>query len=229
MSTIKIQNSIPTRQTVETPDAKIREAAQMYEQHFLNEMTKSMRKTVEHSKLSEPSMAEKIYSEQLDGQYVESWAKSGGVGLADIIYDQLQERFFSRGGKAPLPQGPIPVNKGTTIKIDEGRQQGIPVVKPETTLPSNEVSFLYEWEAGASGLPAEVNSPFDAEVVQSFRIDGDRQVLKLAHDRGLTSTLSFLGQTKDLKVGETIAAGQKIGTLASYARGLTWQVGQVGT
>ena len=86
---MKIQKSIDIKQQVADPDQKIRDAAKMYEQYFLNEMMKSMRKTVDHSKLNEPTMAQKIYSEQLDTQYVEKWSDSGGVGLADIIYNKL--------------------------------------------------------------------------------------------------------------------------------------------
>ncbi|MCB0350804.1 MAG: rod-binding protein [Bdellovibrionales bacterium] len=229
MSVMKIQNTIPVHQSKADPDAKIREAAQMYEQHFLNEMTKSMRKTVEHSKLSEPSMAEKIYSEQLDGQYVESWAKSGGVGLANIIYDQLQERFFNRGGAAPHPQGPVPINKGTSIKIDNGHSPGLPIEVNQSTLPNNDVSFLYEWESSSDQKPREVSNPYDGKVLQTFKVEGDRSVVKLAHENGVTSTISFIGQTNGLRVGEELSAGQKLGLLASYAKGLTWQVGQVGT
>lgn len=227
MPDIKIQRGISLQPQNQSPEAKMREAAQMYEQHFLNEMVKSMRKTVEHGQITEPSMAEKIYSEQLDNQYVESWANQGGIGLADIIYNQLQDRFFNNGGRAPAPQGPMQIEKGTTIKIDESKQQGIPVVSPRSSLPSNEVSFLYEWDNQSVGARRDITNPYDGDILQSFRVGDDRQIVKIAHDNGLQSTISFLGQTKGLNLGDHVRAGVKLGTLSSYATGLTWQIGQV--
>ncbi|OFZ15430.1 MAG: hypothetical protein A2Z20_12050 [Bdellovibrionales bacterium RBG_16_40_8] len=230
MPNIKIQKEIQIHQPLINQEARTKEAAKMYEHYFLNEMVKAMRQTVDHSRLTEPNMAEKIYSEQLDGQYVDKWANSGGVGLADIIYNQIQDRFFSNGAAAPRPQGPLPISpqKNTTIKIDETKSQGIPVIRPQSTLPKNEVSFLYEWNLHNNEQPRDVMNPYAGEVLQLFRVGDDRQILKLAHDNGLTSTISFLGQTKDINLGDRLAAGQKIGALSPYALGLTWQLGQVG-
>ncbi len=51
-------------------DGKLRDAAKMYEQHFLNEMVKAMRATVHRDGgFIQPNMAENIFSEQLDQQY----------------------------------------------------------------------------------------------------------------------------------------------------------------
>ena len=229
MSEIKIQKGLPLHPQNINPEARTKEAAKMYEHYFLNEMVKAMRQTVEHSRFTEPNMAEKIYSEQLDDQYTETWANNGGVGLADIIYNQIQDRFFSNGVQAPRPQGPMPLQKGTTLKIDETKSQGVPVIKPHSTLPHNEVSFLYEWTRNQDSPSREVKSPYGGEVQQMFRVEEDRQILKLAHDNGLTSTLSFLGRVKDLKLGDRVEAGQKIGDFSPYAMGLTWQMAQAGS
>lgn len=231
MSEFKIQKGISLKREQVNPEAKLREVSKMYEQHFLNEMVKAMRSTVDHSRLTEPSMAEKIYSEKLDDQYVETWAGRGGVGLADIIYNQIHEKFFNAGsGMRPLrPQGPLQIQKGTILKIDESHEPkagGFPIVKPQSSLPRNEVSFLYGFEGGNSQLKT-VTSPYDGEVMQLFRAGEDRQLVKLAHNDGLVSTISFAGQTNSLTKGERIAAGQKLGILSPYATGLTWQLGQV--
>ncbi|MDX9732296.1 MAG: rod-binding protein [Bdellovibrionales bacterium] len=70
-------------------DPRVMEAARMYEKYFLGQMTKAMRSTVQHSDLQQQSMGEKIYREQLDDQYVDAWTESGGIGLADMIHDEL--------------------------------------------------------------------------------------------------------------------------------------------
>jgi len=206
-------------------NAKMRDAAQMYEEYFLNEMVKSMRKTVQHSELSKPTMAEKIYSEQLDSNVVENWSKRGGVGLADLIYNQLQDRFYNSRGPAMRPLGPMPLEKGINIKIDETREYGIPVAAPQNG--PGDVSFLYEWDNPATIKTRDVTTPYAGQVIQMYQVGEERQVVKLAHPDGLTSTLSFLGRTQDLKMGDNLGAGQKLGTLSFAATGLTWQVGRV--
>lgn len=70
-------------------DPRVMNAAKMYERYFLGQMMKAMRSTVAKSELEKPSMGENIYREQLDDQYVESWSERGGIGLADMIHDEL--------------------------------------------------------------------------------------------------------------------------------------------
>lgn len=70
-------------------DPRVLDAAKMYEKYFLGQMMKAMRSTVSKSELEKPSMGEGIYREQLDDQYVDSWGERGGIGLADMIHDEL--------------------------------------------------------------------------------------------------------------------------------------------
>lgn len=114
MAIQNLKNSLPTQ----TPnraaelDQKLRDAAQMYEEQFLQEMTKAMRSTISESGLIKTNQAEKIFKEQLDGQYTKEWAKQGGIGLADMVYKQMMEQHGVRMGlKAPesKPQGPISI------------------------------------------------------------------------------------------------------------------------
>lgn len=73
---------------------QIRNAAKMYEEQFLRQMVKAMRGTVTHSKMTQPSMAEKIYSEQLDQEYVQQWSSHQGTGLADLIYQDIIDKYY---------------------------------------------------------------------------------------------------------------------------------------
>jgi Rod binding domain-containing protein len=222
MSYVKIARGIPVQQQKTTADERVREASKLYEKYFLDEMTKAMRSTISHSE--EPSMAQNIYTEQLDKQYVEAWGDHGGVGLADVIYNQVQERFLH---PAPIsrPHSVIPLNPHTTIKIDNSKQMGIPIVSPKAK-PQDEVSFLYEWEKIRNPEERDVENPFEGEVMQSFQTADQRQILKVAHDNGLVSTINFLGQGENLQPGDRVESGQKLGTLGAQARGLTWQLTQ---
>lgn len=90
---IKNIKAKPT-QPVTDLDTQIKKAAKIYEQQFLQEMMKAMRQTVEHSELTKPSMAEKIYQDEMYNQYAEKWMESGGNGLADLIYKELKEKIL---------------------------------------------------------------------------------------------------------------------------------------
>jgi flagellar protein FlgJ len=201
-------------------DTQLHDVAKMYEGQFLNEMVKSMRATVNPT--NKPSMAEEIYSGQMYDKYVENWSKEGGLGLSDIIYGQLRERYFPDKQNLQRPAGPLPLEKGTTIKLDETKQIGIPVVQPGQR-ENKDMSYLFNLDRTQSPGAKPVTSPWAGQVVQVMHND-DRQVVKLAHDEGMLSTLSFIGNTVDLKRGDTVTAGQKLGMLSPDAKGLTWQV-----
>lgn len=91
----------PTQEQVKkVQETQMREAAKAYEKYFLDEMVKAMRSTVpEGEGLIKPNFAEKLYRENLDQEYVKNWAESGGVGLSDLIYEQLKAQI--EGVSAP--------------------------------------------------------------------------------------------------------------------------------
>ncbi len=109
---------------------QVLKAAKMYEQTFLNEMVKAMRNTVSKSDLIEENMAEKIFKDQLYDKHVETWTDHGGIGLADIIYEEVMEKY-----QAALPQqrvqGPIALEQSKpyalpqehTVQIEQGDGQ----------------------------------------------------------------------------------------------------------
>ncbi len=102
-----IKSVKPRGPTPPSLDQQLQKAAKMYEQQFLQEMMQAMRKTVVET--NESSMAEKIYKDQLNDQYVEQWAENGGNGLADMIYKELKEKIipsqYSRYVAGSGPQG----------------------------------------------------------------------------------------------------------------------------
>lgn len=65
------------------------EAARALEAHFLKELLTRMRATVPRGGLFEQSFASDTYEEMLDAEYAESMAKAGGIGLAELLYQQL--------------------------------------------------------------------------------------------------------------------------------------------
>jgi len=203
---IKIQKTfqIQKRPDVEKQKAQLKEAANMYEQHFLREMVKAMRDTVKPG-AQEPSFGEKIYQGQLDTQYVEQWSKRGGVGFADMIYQQMTERYFPKPGAMPLqkPQGPIQIT---------------PESKVRTVEPGS--AYLIESKPGAN----EVRSPWQGQVGQVFADETIGNVMRIDHKNGLTSRIQFMGQMDGIKVGQELEAGQKLGLVDEKRPQLAWKV-----
>lgn len=106
---IKSKPPTPVQQPVADPlEVQLRKASKMYEKQFLQEMMRAMRKTVEHSEFSKPSMAEKIYQDEMYEQYAEKWVDGGGNGLADQIYRELKEKILpSQYSRYVQPQVPV--------------------------------------------------------------------------------------------------------------------------
>lgn len=114
-------NPMSPEQLKAMQDKQMREAAKSYEKYFLDEMVKAMRTTVpEGDGLIPANFAEKMYKENLDQEYVKNWSEAGGVGLQDLIYDQIKAQIE---GHQPPPsqaapnEGPIPLeSEGNKIK-----------------------------------------------------------------------------------------------------------------
>jgi len=94
----------------------IEEAAREFESLFLNQLLKSMRKTVEKSELFHGGNAEDIYTEMLDSELSRELASSGGIGLADMLIRQL-----TAGGEAPGEDAPGPVVSPLEVKKSYGK------------------------------------------------------------------------------------------------------------
>lgn len=115
------------------PRAQLQQASQMYEKHFLGEMVKAMRNSVQKGGLVKESMADQIYTQQLDSEYVKSWVTRGGVGLAKLIEKQmLQHMGLSMPPQAPakdsngmfkVQQNQEPTGKQMHYKIESSKPQ----------------------------------------------------------------------------------------------------------
>ena len=90
----------PTKNSM-TEDAqqqkKLREACEGFEAMFLSMMYKQMRATVPESDLfGKKSNAIKIFEDMRDTELMNQAAKSGGIGLADMMMKQLSPTIRKR-------------------------------------------------------------------------------------------------------------------------------------
>lgn len=191
-------------------DKQLRDAAKMYENHFLNEMVKAMRSTVgQEEGLIKQNTAEKIFSEQLDQKYVEGWSEKGGVGLADMIYSQIKEKYFGAapggqpGGRMNI-KGMLPVNGKIQMKA-------LP--------PPSENQMQYRIEGGK-----EVQAPMPGKVSSVKDLGAGWSSIGLDHGGGLRSELTFPGQNAALTAGSEVETGQRLGLLDPSQPSLAWNL-----
>lgn len=193
---------------------KVDEVAKLYEKQFLREMTKAMRGTTSLSG-EKTSMGEGIYREQLDEQYVESWGDNGGIGLGNLIYDQLMERYFAGAGKNLKEPGGIKLTDRDVSRVNR-----IPTSAGTTT----QVPLKIETKPSPDGTPTKLQAPWRSTVLASARMDGKTSVT-LGHAGGLKSTLIFQGvPTGDLEPGKVLEKGSTVGILSPEVNSFLWNL-----
>lgn len=225
MSTIGKLNAPPatnneTNSPTKAAENKLREVAELYENQFIRQMIKQMRSTVQESDLLKKNNAEKIFSSQLDEQYADQWTKSGGIGLSDMIYNQLVEQFGVKMGlKTPMerPQGPLSLDQksnfaGSAVRSTEG---------------SSGATFRLENQSQGK---AEIKNPWVGVLLDKKFMDMNNMQYRIKHDNGLESFItangSGMGAEQNLSVGDRIGAGQQLGW-AAPASPLFWTVKEV--
>lgn len=203
-----INNINPQEEKIDKRDPKILEASRMYEQAFLKQMVGAMRQSVAKSDLVKESMGEKIYKDQMYDNYVEEWSNVGGVGLGDLIYDQIIERFGPQQ-KQIRPQGPVPLETHKTFEI-ENRSDG----------QTGAVELRFKPQQ--KGEPLNITSPWAGEILGSQNLESGERALFIKHPNEMKSTFVFKGS---LNVAQTrFEAGQTLGTVSPEANEFIWKV-----
>ncbi|MDR0307100.1 MAG: transglycosylase SLT domain-containing protein [Chitinispirillales bacterium] len=82
--------------TSQEASRKARMVAQEFEAMFTSMMLKSMRKNIPEGSFIKTGMGEKIFTEMLDDEYSKMMASKGSMGLADLIFKEI-ERSEGRG------------------------------------------------------------------------------------------------------------------------------------
>lgn len=200
---------------------KLRQVSEMYENYFVREMMKQMRATVQEGGFIKQNNAEKIFRGQLDEQYADQWVKSGGIGLSNLIYDQLVEKFGHQYGfkkNIDKPVGPLAVDNKSAFTGFVSRQ-------PESEEKrSDEITMKFQ---SANDRKSELLNPWAGTLLSKNYLDMDQIQYRIKHDNGLESLImtrgSGLGPEHKLSPGDAIGAGQQLGWLSS-ASPLFWTV-----
>ena len=71
-------------------EAKLKDACQQFEGLFLSQILKEMKKSIPKSE-EESSKDKEMYEELMYDEIAKSMAASGGIGMANILYQQMKE------------------------------------------------------------------------------------------------------------------------------------------
>ncbi len=77
-------------------DEELKEACEQFEEYFINLMFKEMDKTImkddSEDSIFKESQAESYFKDFLYEEYSKSMTQAGGIGLAQQMYDQMQQQ-----------------------------------------------------------------------------------------------------------------------------------------
>jgi Rod binding domain-containing protein len=206
-------------------DEKMMEAAKSFENQFIRQMITEMRKTVPKDEVVPETMADDIFKNQLDDKYAEQWTEKGGIGLADIIYQQLQEKYAKptefrkpSGEFLQLPATPLKVvgqnrasQKASNTDIFEKADKNLFMVKADGSRLSIK---------SREPLAEHVNlrSPMSGVVLQAAALEDGREMVVIKHDEGLVSQFVHTGHNH-VKNNVRVVAGEVIADLPPSQKG----------
>jgi Rod binding domain-containing protein len=93
MSPLPISQQAAAGPSQAAEEAKLKEACQQFEEMFLTQMMKQMRKTAPEGGMFGGSQSEKQFEEMLDQERAKSWAADGGVGMAQMMFEQMKKNM----------------------------------------------------------------------------------------------------------------------------------------
>ncbi len=203
-ASIRELNKALALQQKRDPKAQMRKASDMYEQYFLEQMLKSMRKSVQTSDFTKPNMGEKIYRENLDSEYVKSWVGRGGLGLSDLIYQQMSERMQPQMNFKRLDRF-LPLEKNENFKLHK--------------LPGSEGQENFQIEFEPKSQSKNLQAPLPAKILQHQELRPGQYASLLSFDNGMQGRMIYEGLPKSA-VGAQVQRGEKLAELSPSARSL---------
>jgi flagellar protein FlgJ len=123
------------------PKQAIRKTAEQFEAHFLQQMMKSMRDTVEKSDLVESNNME-MYQDLMDKEVAMKMVQRGGIGVANMLEKQMLKQSADLSTQDALKLHPAV------------QAPALPLVKPADALPLKSSAIQsYELSRGTGGQP----------------------------------------------------------------------------
>ena len=84
-----------TQHTTSTTQKKLFEAIEGFESLFLQKLFDTMQNSIQKSSLLH-SREEELWQSMLNEEYAKNFAKVGGIGLANVLYQQLAPTLLDK-------------------------------------------------------------------------------------------------------------------------------------
>lgn len=210
-----------TSKVREQVDPRMMEAAKSFENQFLRFMIKEMRKAPQGDGLVPESMGEGIFKEELDNNYVDTWVDQGGVGLSQVIYDNLVERY---GPQKTLPKSKsefLPTSDIRTAPTKQNAQKFSDILSRQDGglfLAKKLENGFHLKSKNPLSERVSVLAPHSGLVLQAASLEDGRQSLKLSQDEGLVTEIVHSGKNL-VSAGMRVAAGSSIAELPQARQG----------
>lgn len=143
-----LNESSSSRLTPEQKERKLREACQGFESIFIQKMWQQMRATLPQNGLLH-SRDEKMWQDMYDQELAKSMAGAGGIGLADMMYEQLSRNLVS-------------ASRGTAGEA--GRTSAF-MAQAAPLIPSPEAERAVAARTGETASSASVPTPTQQETI----------------------------------------------------------------
>jgi len=72
-------------------DQEMQQVCKEFESIFLSQLLTQMRKNLPKSKLFGEGRDEEMYQDMLAVEQAKAWSESGGIGLANLLYQQFRQ------------------------------------------------------------------------------------------------------------------------------------------
>ena len=163
-----LNESSSSRLTPEQKEKRLREACEGFESIFIQKMWQQMRATLPQNGLLH-SRDEKMWQDMYDQERAKSMASVGGIGLADMMYEQLSRNLVSAsrgtagasGRSAAFVAEAAPlVTPAAATKAEAGKQ---PVAVADASAEAPQVAPIYEGYAPVSGVVDQSAAPAAAQ------------------------------------------------------------------
>lgn len=163
-----LNESASSRLTPEQKEKRLREACEGFESIFIQKMWQQMRATLPQNGLLH-SRDEKMWQDMYDQELAKSMASVGGIGLADMMYEQLSRNLVSasRGTAGAGGRSAAFVAEAAPLVAPDARQtaesKAAPVAVAAAPAEAPQGAAMYEGYAPVSGVVDQNAAPAVAQ------------------------------------------------------------------
>ncbi len=223
-------------QNVKTDDpGAVQAVAKEFESLFLHQLFKSMRQTIGSSEdsMMNSGMGGEMFTDMLDAEYAKSSASQGGIGLADMVTQQLSGATPTSGTGQHEPRRPQGVSgsaarelgamraRSAYAGVDASATMSMPVAGGRVSsnygmrkLDDDAAARMHKGLDIAAPEGAPIRAALPGTVVHSGWIKGYGKSVIVDHGNGTTT---LYGHASELlvDVGQTVSRGAPIARVGS--------------